>query len=96
MPFDKVLRLLAIRDKQALSLALWKKGSMMENDTRISQSLLLTVPLCGHTCVNGVWIEPGVGIRVNCINLRPKGKSQCISWYFFPAMELRWGLQVKE
>lgn len=73
MHFDKVLRLLAISDKQALSLALWKKGSMTENDSKISQSLLLTVPLCGHLCVSGVWMETRVGIRANCIHFGTQG-----------------------
>lgn len=51
---DKVLRLLTISVKQALSSVLWKKGNMMENNSRPSQqSLPPTVLLC--VCAGAVY-----------------------------------------
>lgn len=77
-------RLLTNSDKQALSSILWKKGSMMQNDSTTSQqSLLSTDPLCGCVFVNSVQMGAGGALGQIMFILGPRGESWCISWYFF-------------
>ena len=88
---NKVPRLVAISDKQPLSSALWKKGSMREDDSRTSQqSLLHTVSLCGRVCVSRGWVGPGEGIRANHTYCWTQGWILSHVTGFFRGVEVGW------
>lgn len=69
-----------------------KGGSIMESDSRTSQSSLLpAAPPCG---VYGSRVHSGAGAGVRADQVS-EGHPGCISWYFSPAEELGWSWRLR-